>query len=229
MTTTLAAAGGRRAEGQDPRRRPARRATSCRRRPSSSRSSGCRAPWCARRSPGCAPRVWSKPSRAVAHSCSRCPSRRRSPWSPRRIRTHRDVLDMIDFRLGRRDRGGRAGRRPIDAAGRTAIRGAGGVRRGRAGGRRRGRLPISPAVAAASWQPLLPGAARLTRADDDHAAPHAARRRVLAHRRRRTSTGSSAEHDNIAAAVLAGDPDTARAAMRVHLGNTRRRLDAGGR
>lgn len=32
------------------------------------------------------------------------------------------------------------------------------------------------------------------------------------------------EHDNVAAAVLAGDPDTARAAMRVHLGNTRRRL-----
>jgi GntR family transcriptional repressor for pyruvate dehydrogenase complex len=32
------------------------------------------------------------------------------------------------------------------------------------------------------------------------------------------------EHDNIAAAVLAGDEDTARAAMRVHLGNSRRRL-----
>ena len=32
------------------------------------------------------------------------------------------------------------------------------------------------------------------------------------------------EHDNIAAAVLAGDAETARAAMRVHLGNTRRRL-----
>jgi DNA-binding FadR family transcriptional regulator len=32
------------------------------------------------------------------------------------------------------------------------------------------------------------------------------------------------EHDNIAAAVLAGDADTARASMRVHLGNTRRRL-----
>jgi DNA-binding FadR family transcriptional regulator len=32
------------------------------------------------------------------------------------------------------------------------------------------------------------------------------------------------EHDNVAAAVLAGDADTARAAMRVHLGNTRRRL-----
>ena len=30
------------------------------------------------------------------------------------------------------------------------------------------------------------------------------------------------EHDNVAAAVLAGDPETARAAMRVHLGNTRR-------
>lgn len=32
------------------------------------------------------------------------------------------------------------------------------------------------------------------------------------------------EHDNVAAAVLAGDVDTARAAMRLHLGNTRRRL-----
>jgi GntR family transcriptional regulator, transcriptional repressor for pyruvate dehydrogenase complex len=32
------------------------------------------------------------------------------------------------------------------------------------------------------------------------------------------------EHDNIAAAVLAGDADTARAAMRLHLGNTRRRV-----
>jgi DNA-binding FadR family transcriptional regulator len=37
------------------------------------------------------------------------------------------------------------------------------------------------------------------------------------------------EHDNVAAAVVAGDPDLARAAMRVHLGNTRRRLDAGRR
>lgn len=32
------------------------------------------------------------------------------------------------------------------------------------------------------------------------------------------------EHENVAAAVLAGDAETARAAMRVHLGNTRRRL-----
>ncbi|TYL45520.1 FadR family transcriptional regulator [Nocardioides sp. BGMRC 2183] len=32
------------------------------------------------------------------------------------------------------------------------------------------------------------------------------------------------EHDNVATAVIAGDPETARAAMRVHLGNTRRRL-----
>jgi GntR family transcriptional repressor for pyruvate dehydrogenase complex len=38
------------------------------------------------------------------------------------------------------------------------------------------------------------------------------------------------EHENVAAAVRAGDPETARAAMRVHLGNTRRRLtpDASG-
>ena len=33
------------------------------------------------------------------------------------------------------------------------------------------------------------------------------------------------EHEQVAAAVRAGDVDTARAAMRVHLGNTRRRLD----
>jgi DNA-binding FadR family transcriptional regulator len=32
------------------------------------------------------------------------------------------------------------------------------------------------------------------------------------------------EHDDVADAVLAGDPETARAAMRLHLGNTRRRL-----
>jgi GntR family transcriptional regulator, transcriptional repressor for pyruvate dehydrogenase complex len=32
------------------------------------------------------------------------------------------------------------------------------------------------------------------------------------------------EHDTVAAAIIAGDADIARAAMRVHLGNTRRRL-----
>jgi GntR family transcriptional regulator, transcriptional repressor for pyruvate dehydrogenase complex len=32
------------------------------------------------------------------------------------------------------------------------------------------------------------------------------------------------EHEQVAAAVLAADAETARAAMRVHLGNTRRRL-----
>jgi GntR family transcriptional regulator, transcriptional repressor for pyruvate dehydrogenase complex len=36
------------------------------------------------------------------------------------------------------------------------------------------------------------------------------------------------EHDNIAAAVLAGDEETARAAMRVHLGNSRRRMQPEG-
>jgi GntR family transcriptional repressor for pyruvate dehydrogenase complex len=35
------------------------------------------------------------------------------------------------------------------------------------------------------------------------------------------------EHEQVAAAVLAGDAETARAAMRVHLGNTRRRLGGG--
>ena len=32
------------------------------------------------------------------------------------------------------------------------------------------------------------------------------------------------EHDNVAEAIVADDPDTARAAMRPQLGNTRRRL-----
>lgn len=35
------------------------------------------------------------------------------------------------------------------------------------------------------------------------------------------------EHEAVAAGVVAGDVETARAAMRVHLGNTRRRLTAG--
>jgi DNA-binding FadR family transcriptional regulator len=35
------------------------------------------------------------------------------------------------------------------------------------------------------------------------------------------------EHDNVATVVIAGDADTARAAMRVHLGNSRRRLGIG--
>ena len=35
------------------------------------------------------------------------------------------------------------------------------------------------------------------------------------------------EHEQVAAAVTAGDTETARAAMRVHLGNTRRRLAGG--
>lgn len=35
------------------------------------------------------------------------------------------------------------------------------------------------------------------------------------------------EHASVGAAVLAGDPETARAAMRVHLGNTRRRVTSG--
>ncbi|SFC58868.1 DNA-binding transcriptional regulator, FadR family [Nocardioides terrae] len=34
------------------------------------------------------------------------------------------------------------------------------------------------------------------------------------------------EHDSVGAAVIAGDAETARAAMRVHLGNTRRRLQS---
>ena len=77
------AAGGRRAEGQDPRRRPPARPQAAVGGRAHRRVTGYPAQWSARRSPGYAPRASSKPSRAVDLSCSRCPSRPRSPSSPR--------------------------------------------------------------------------------------------------------------------------------------------------
>lgn len=143
------------------------------------------------------------------------------------LRTHRDVLDMIDFRLGVEGETAALAAARINTAGRETIRAA-----------MAAFVAAAPedaveadyrfhrAIAAVSGNrfclelldslgPMMIMLPR-TRLGDEYSmtdADHAARVRR--------------EHDDIAAAIRAGDPDTARAAMRVHLGNTRRRLDSG--
>lgn len=145
------------------------------------------------------------------------------------IRTHRDVLDMIDFRLGIETEAAALAAARVDDAARTGIRAA-----------LEAFVAAAPqdaveadfafhrAITAASgnrfYADLLDSLGPMmimlprTRLGDPYSLTDAGH----VDRVRR-------EHDNIAAAVLAGDPDVARAAMRVHLGNSRRRLDAGGR
>ncbi|MCT7658961.1 FadR/GntR family transcriptional regulator [Mycobacterium deserti] len=143
------------------------------------------------------------------------------------IRTHHDVLDMIDFRVGVEcEAAAMAAARVTDAS-------AGEIRSALASFA--GAAPedaveadflFHRAVASCSGNrfytdlidslgPMMIMLPR-TRLPDTYSltnATHVERVR--------------AEHDNIAAAVVAGDADTARAAMRLHLGNTRRRLDVG--
>lgn len=141
------------------------------------------------------------------------------------LRTHRDVLDMVDFRLGIESETAALAAARIDAEGRTTVRAA-----------LAAFLDAAPehaveadyrfhrAIAAVSGNrfclelldslgPMMIMLPR-TRLGDEYSmtdAAHVAR--------------IQREHDDIAAAVQAGDPDTARAAMRLHLGNTRRRLE----
>ena len=143
------------------------------------------------------------------------------------IRTHHDVLDMIDFRLGIECEAAALAAARVDSAGIESVRTA-----------LAEFVAATPedaveadfrfhrAVAAVSGNrfyldlldslgPMMIMLAR-TRLGDAHSitdADHAERVRR--------------EHGEVAAAVIAGDPETARAAMRLHLGNTRRRLDAG--
>ena len=142
------------------------------------------------------------------------------------IRTHRDVLAMVDFRLGiESEAAALAARHVSPAAGRAindALAAFGVVGHE---GAVEADFAFHRAVAAATTNRfyvdlldslgpmmiLLPRtrlAEAYTMTDSEHVD------RV------------QREHENIAAAVLAGDSDTARSAMRVHLGNTRRRLDA---
>jgi DNA-binding FadR family transcriptional regulator len=143
------------------------------------------------------------------------------------IRTHHDVLDMIDFRLGLESEAAALAAARVDAASAEVVRAA-----------LESFVAAAPedaveadfgfhrAVAAASgnrfYLDLLDSLGPMvimlprTRLGDAYSladAGHVERVRI--------------EHDNVAAAVIAGDVDTARAAMRVHLGNTRRRLDGG--
>jgi len=142
------------------------------------------------------------------------------------IRTHRDVLAMIDFRLGVESEAAALAATHVSPAAGKAISAAL-VDFGKAGheGAVEADFAFHRAVAAAtgnrfyldlldSLGPMMIMLPR-TRLGDAYSmtdADHVER--------------VSREHDNIASAVLAGDADTARAAMRVHLGNTRRRLDA---
>ncbi|MCV7172444.1 FadR/GntR family transcriptional regulator [Mycobacterium sp. CPCC 205372] len=143
------------------------------------------------------------------------------------LRTHRDVLDMVDFRLGVESETAALAAARIDDAGRETIRSA------------------LAAFVAAAPEDAVEADFRFHRAV---AAVSANRfclelldslgpmmimlpRTRLGAEYSITDAGHAArvqrEHDDIAAAVLAGEPDTARAAMRLHLGNTRRRLAAG--
>ena len=140
------------------------------------------------------------------------------------IRTHHDVLAMVDFRLGvESEAAALAAARVTPAAGRAIE--AAMERFGEVGheGAVEADFAFHRAVADASgnrfyvelldaFGPMmimlprtrLPGAYSMTD------ATHVERVRR--------------EHEQVAAAVLAGDVETARAAMRVHLGNTRRRV-----
>lgn len=140
------------------------------------------------------------------------------------IRTQHDVLDMVDFRIGveceaaalAATRMTADARATVDAA-LTAFVSAAPEHAVEAD------FLFHRAVAAASGNrfyldlldslgPMMIMLAR-TRLGDAHSLTDA----THVERVRR-------EHDDIAAAVVAGDADLARAAMRVHLGNTRRRL-----
>src|SRR4051812_46273526 len=143
------------------------------------------------------------------------------------IRTHHDVLDMIDFRIGIESEAAALAAARVDAASADAVQAA-----------LDAFVAAAPedaveadfrfhrAVAAASgnrfYLDLLDSLGPMmimlprTRLGDAYSLTDAGH----VDRVRR-------EHADVAAAVAAGDVDIARAAMRVHLGNTRRRLDVG--
>jgi DNA-binding FadR family transcriptional regulator len=145
------------------------------------------------------------------------------------IRTHHDVLDMIDFRVGIECEAAALAAARVDAAGADSVRAALDAFVGAAPEDQvDADFGFHRAVAAAtgnrfyldlldSLGPMMIMLPR-TRLGDAYSLTDAGH----VERVRR-------EHDNVASAIVAGDPDIARAAMRVHLGNTRRRLDAGGR
>ena len=144
------------------------------------------------------------------------------------IRSHHDVLDMIDFRLGIECEAAALAAARLDDAGGAAIRKAlEAFVKATPQDQVEADFGFHRAVAAASgnrfYLDLLDSLGPMmimlprTRLGDAYSLTD------IGHvdRVRR-------EHDNVAAAIVAGDTDIARAAMRVHLGNTRRRLEVGG-
>ena len=140
------------------------------------------------------------------------------------IRSHHDVLDMVDFRLGVESEAAALAAAHLEARSGTAIRESLAAFRAAAPEHAvEADFKFHRAVAAATGnrfyvdllEALGPMMIMLPRARLGDAysltdTTHVER--------------VSREHEDIAVAVLAGDSDTARAAMRVHLGNTRRRL-----
>ncbi len=143
------------------------------------------------------------------------------------IRSHHDVLDMIDFRLGIECEAAALAAARADAAGAQNVRTAlTEFTEAAPEDAVEADFRFHRAVAAASgnrfYVDLLDSLGPMmimlprTRLGDTHSITDAAHaERILR------------EHDAIATAVVDGDPELARAAMRLHLGNTRRRLDAG--
>ena len=141
------------------------------------------------------------------------------------IRTHRDVLDMIDFRLGIECEAAALAAARLDDASGAAIREALDAFVSAAPEDQvEADFGFHRAVAAASgnrfYLELLDSLGPMmimlprTRLGDAYSLTDSGH----VDRVRR-------EHDSVAAAIVAGDADVARAAMRVHLGNTRRRVD----
>jgi len=140
------------------------------------------------------------------------------------VRSHHDVLDVIDFRIGIESEAAALAAARADESGRTAVRDAlSAFAAAEPEHAVEADFAFHRAVAAASgnrfYLDLLDSMGPMiillprTRLGDAYSLTDATHVERVRH-----------EHDNVAAAVLAGDPDTARAAMRVHLGNTRRRL-----
>jgi GntR family transcriptional repressor for pyruvate dehydrogenase complex len=140
------------------------------------------------------------------------------------IRSHHDVLAMVDFRIGiESESAALAARRRTDAD-TAAITGtlAAFTDAGREGAVEADfafHLAVARATQNRFYVDLLESLGPMmimlqrTRLGEEFSmtdAAHVERVRL--------------EHDNVAAAVVDGDAGTARAAMRVHLGNTRRRL-----
>jgi GntR family transcriptional repressor for pyruvate dehydrogenase complex len=142
------------------------------------------------------------------------------------IRSHRDVLDMLDFRLGIECEAAALAAARMNPAGAESIQTAldefvAAAPETQVEADFRFHRAVAAASANRFYLDLLDSLGPMmimlprTRLGDAYSLTDAGH----VDRVRR-------EHDSVAAAVIAGDPDTARAAMRVHLGNTRRRLDA---